>query len=299
MKDTFLLTGRRWFRTGAIWGVIWLSTLFPQEGRCQPLRITTWNMSWLTARPASDPALPEDIYHRSPDDVRRLTDYARRVDADIVGFQEVDGPEIAARVFPPTRYHVYMTSDPVVQRVGVAVRNSLAVERHPDLTDLNVYPPSAPHPLRSGLDITVSDGKASLRILVLHLKTGCWDNPPDERKHACPTLRRQYEIISDWILERQDEGEAFAIMGDFNRRMTPGDPFFLELSQSAPLLLTTAGRASPCWGGEYFIDHILLGGQASGWLVPDSLRVMTFKGVEETPRNTSDHCPVSVELSPP
>ena len=299
MTGSFRLTGRRWFGPRVIWGVIWLVALFPQEGRCQPLRITTWNMSWLTPRAASDPALPEDIYHRSPEDVQRLGGYALRVDADIVGFQEVDGPQIAARVFPATRYHIYMTNDPVVQRVGLAVRNSLSVERHPDLTDLNVYSTSAPHPLRSGLDVTVSDGKASLRILVLHLKTGCWDNPPDERKHACPTLRRQFEILSDWILERQDEGEAFAIMGDFNRRMTPGDPLFHDLSQSSPLLLTTAGKASPCWGGEYFIDHILLGGQARNWLVPDSLRVMTFRGAGETPQNTSDHCPVSVELSLP
>lgn len=299
MTGSILLMGKHLSRSRVLLGLVWLAMLFPQKGRCQPLRITTWNMSWLTPRAALDPALPEDIYHRSPEDIQRLSDYARRVGADIFGFQEVDGPQIAARVFPATRYNIYMTNDPVVQRVGLAVRNSLSVEQHPDLTDLNVYPPSAPHPLRSGLDVTVSDGKASLRILVLHLKTGCWDNPPSESKHACPTLRRQFEILSDWILERQDEGEAFAIMGDFNRRITPDDPLFHALSQPSPLLLTTAGKASPCWGGEYFIDHILLGGQARNWLIPDSLRVMTFKGAGDTPKNTSDHCPVSVELSFP
>ncbi|NHN88218.1 endonuclease/exonuclease/phosphatase family protein [Acetobacter sp. LMG 1627] len=273
--------------------------LFSSAAQARDVRVTTWNMSWLTLRGAQDSSMPADVYRRTDADIAKLSGYAARLGSDVIAFQEVDGAGVAARVFQAPTYKIFITNDPVVQRVGVAVRNTLTVERHPDVTALNVYSAQAPHPLRSGLDITVSDGKGSLRILVVHLKTGCWDNPPDEQKHACPTLQSQFAVLSDWILERQDEGEAFAVLGDFNRRMTPGDPFFHELATSAPLLLTTAGHASPCWGGEYFIDHILLGGAAKNWLVPDSLRVMSYKHDGTSPKALSDHCPVSVELSLP
>ncbi|MFT8718684.1 endonuclease/exonuclease/phosphatase family protein [Acetobacter sp.] len=256
-------------------------------------------MSWLTLRPAQDQSIPDDVYRRNDTDMAKLAAYAARLHSDVIAFQEADGLPAAARVFNMPGYRLFLTDDPVVQRVGVAVRDTLSVTRNPDVTALNVYSANAPHPLRSGLDITVSDGKASLRILVIHLKTGCWDNPPSERQHACPTLRSQFAVLSDWILERQDEGEPFAVVGDFNRRMTEGDPFFHELTEAAPLLLTTAGKASPCWGGEYFIDHIVLGGAARDWLVRNSLRVMSFHEPDMSPKALSDHCPVSVELAMP
>lgn len=271
----------------------------PDTARARHLRLTTWNISWLTLRDRNDPDIPDDIYRRDDADLDRLSQYADRLASDIIAFQEVDGTHAAQRVFRMPGYRLLITGDPVVQRVGLAVRDTLTIERHPDVQALNVYPPQAPHPLRSGLDVTVSDGVASLRLLVIHLKTGCWENPPSERQHACPTLVSQFAVLSDWILERQDEGEAFAVLGDFNRRMTPGDPFFQQLSSSGPLLLATAGKASPCWGGEYFIDHILLGGAARNWLSPDSLRVMTYRGAQDSPKSLSDHCPVSVTLSMP
>nr|WP_243444546.1 hypothetical protein [Acetobacter persici] len=73
--------------------------------------------------------------------------------------------------------------------------------------------------------------------------------------------------------------------------------FFLLLNKASPLSLTTAGWASPCDNGTYFIDHILLGGAARNWLQPQSLRVMTYKAENGTP-TLSDHCAVSVRLTP-
>ncbi|WP_260175897.1 endonuclease/exonuclease/phosphatase family protein [Acetobacter oeni] len=271
----------------------------PGAGFATSLKLATWNLGWLTSRAAGDPALPDGIYRRNDADIARLAAYADHLDADIIGFQEVDGAPIAARVFRPPGYRIIMSGDHVAQQVGVAIRGSLNVTQNPVLTALNVYPPDAPHALRSGLDITVSDGRASLRLLVVHLKTGCWENTWTERQHACPTLRSQFAVLDDWALERNDSGEAFAILGDFNRRMTAGDPYFLSLTRDTPMRLTTAGRASPCWGGEYFIDHILLGGQARDWLTADSLRVMTYRDPGVTPAQLSDHCAVSVRLAFP
>jgi hypothetical protein len=78
------------------------------------------------------------------------------------------------------------------------------------------------------------------------------------------------------------------------------DQFWDALSSSAPLTRATEGHASPCWGGEAFIDHIILGGAARDWLELDTLRVMTYRETgEEWKERLSDHCPLSVRLRLP
>jgi len=262
------------------------------------IKLSTWNMDWLTLRLSGDPALPEDVPGGEHRDFAKLAAYARHLDSDVVAFEETDGPVAASRVFSPTTYQIILTPNSVVQRVGVAVRQDLHVTVNDELSALNVAKPDAPHQLRGGLDVTISDGHASLRLLVVHLKTGCWDQPLNQRQHSCPILYQQFRIMQDWMLERHDEGEAYAVLGDFNRRLTLHDPLMQQIEAETPVTLATAGKASPCWGGEYFIDHILLGNAARDWLVPDSLRVMTYKN-DTVPTGLSDHCPVSVRLEMP
>lgn len=55
-----------------------------------------------------------------------------------------------------------------------------------ELSALDVTGPEASHHLRTGLDVTVSDGTEHLRILVIHLKTGCWDRSV-KRRHFLQT----------------------------------------------------------------------------------------------------------------
>ena len=269
---------------------------FPAQAR--DIKLSTWNLDWLSLKQTGDPALPDDVHGRKPDDFIRLHQYATHLNADIIAFQEVDGPEPAARVFDPQTYQIILSQAPVIQRVGLAVKRPLHVTVNEELSALDVAGPEASHHLRTGLDVTVSDGTEHLRILVVHLKTGCWDQPLTQRKHSCPTLYQQFQILEDWIAERQDEGEPYAVLGDFNRRLTLHDPLMQQIEHDAPVLLTTAGKASPCWGGEYFIDHIMLGNEARSWLIPDSLRVMTYRN-DTLPDGLSDHCPVSVRLHLP
>ncbi len=49
-----------------------------------------------------------------------------------MAFQGIDGPDAAARLFPPDQYAIHMTADPVLQRSGFAIRRGLAFAPEPD-----------------------------------------------------------------------------------------------------------------------------------------------------------------------
>ena len=284
--------------------LIVLLLLLTGAAQAAELRVATWNLEWLTNRRAGDPALPEDVRPKRPEDLDALRRYALTLDADVIAFQEVDGPEIAARIFPPERYAIVTTADDVVQRVGFAIRRGIPVRHNPDLTGLDVIP-GAVHRLRSGADITLDLPGGTLRLLAVHLKTGCnHDRLSGARgmnaSRSCETLRRQIAPLQGWIAQRRAEGVPFVLLGDFNRRMDGPDDLLAALTMTGPLARATEGRGSPCWGGNSFIDHILAGGAARGWMMPDSLRVMVYRETSEAAKEQlSDHCPVSVRFRLP
>ncbi len=263
------------------------------------LKIATWNMEWLTLRSRGDPALPDDVVPKTAPDHAMMRRYALALDADIVAVQEVDGPEAAAAVFPPDQYRIVMTNDAVVQRVGFAIRRTLTTTRNPDLVALDVYGPAARHRLRSGADITLDWPGGRLRLLAVHLKTGCNHDRLTSSRPECGTLRRQIPALQGWIAQRRAEGVPFVVLGDFNRRMEGQDDLLAALNTTAPLLRATEGRASPCWGGGAFIDHIMAGGAARGWMRAETLRVLVYKEPIAQQEALSDHCPVSVRFALP
>ena len=269
------------------------------SARAGDLKVATWNLEWLTGRAAGDPILPSDVHPKDAADRATLRGYATRLDADVVALEEVDGPGIAASLFTPDRYTLYFTHDDVVQRVGVAVRTGIPVHQNADLTGLDVVPDAQFH-LRSGADLTLQLPSGPLRLLALHLKTGCQRDRLDQsHRPQCAVLRRQIPVVADWIAQRRQEGVPFIVLGDFNRWMGPNDDMLAAFQASAPLVRATEGHDSPCWGGEHFIDHILAGGAAEAWLDPASLRVLVYHEGVEQKEHLSDHCPVSVRFHLP
>ena len=86
--------------------------LLPLPARAQQeIRLATWNIAWLTLKPAGHPDLPRDIRARTPEDFRLLRGYAERLNADIVAIQEIDGEAAAARVFDPALYTIHLTDE--------------------------------------------------------------------------------------------------------------------------------------------------------------------------------------------
>jgi endonuclease/exonuclease/phosphatase family metal-dependent hydrolase len=297
MTFRFGLEMRRLALVGAVLAALW------GQACAAPVdeKIATWNLNWLTLRQPGDRALPDDVRGRSVADFVRLRSYADRLNADVVAFQEVDGTATASRIFDTARYTLITIGEDVVQQVGLAVRRPITVRQNPDVTAIDVEP-DAPHRLRDGLDATLTfPSGIALRVLVIHLKNGChYDKLQRSRRPQCSLLAQQIPPLANWVQARQAEGVAFMVLGDFNRVMDRPEDMTRALNAVAPLTRVTAGQSDPCWRGQSFIDHIFLGGPARAWLVPGSLRVMTYNSSDPRDRDRlSDHCPVSVHLSLP
>lgn len=284
--------------------VLLLLLALPAQAQ-QEIKLATWNIAWLTLKPAGHPDLPRELRGRGAEDFALLRGYAQRLDADIVALQEIDGEEAAARIFDPAAYVIHLTAERDIQRPGFAVRRTLRLTRNPDLAELDIRA-GARRSLRRGADITVeTQGGARLRLLSVHLDAGCRDEPlARDPPRDCEGLARQAEIVARWVAARRREGIAFAVLGDFNRRMSERDDFLRIVEGGTALARPTAGLSSPCWadarGGRAFISHLLLGGDAARWLVPRSLAVMAYAERDRSYRERlSDHCPVSARLSLP
>ena len=266
-------------------------------------KLATWNIAWATLRAPDDRAVPRDVPRRSEADWALLRQYAARLEADIIAFQEVDGPEAGRKIFDERAYTLVFPAENDIQRAGFAIRRSLRVTQNADLAGLDLRP-QARYSLRRGTDVTVEVAGTPLRLLSIHLNAGCREEALSSSPQ-CDSLAQQSDILAGWIAARQREGVAFAILGDFNRRfMSAGDEFAARLNQAAPLTRATEGYSNPCFadarGGRPFIDHILLGGAARGWLINNSMRVMVYAERDARARERlSDHCPVSVRIRTP
>jgi endonuclease/exonuclease/phosphatase family metal-dependent hydrolase len=280
-----------------------LLLLLAQPARAQEVKLATWNIAWLTLKPSGHPDLPRDVRARTPEDFHLLRAYATRLAADVVALQEIDGEAAAARVFDPAIYAIHLTDEQDVQRPGFAIRRGLRVTRNPDLAELDIRAGSR-RSLRRGADITVEGANgARLRLLSVHLNAGCREDPLDGAGD-CEALARQARILATWVEARRRDGVAFAVLGDFNRRLTERDELLRIVEAGQGLARPTAGFSSPCWadarGGRPFVSHILAGGAAGGWLVPGSMAVLVYAERDRSFRDRlSDHCPVSVRLRLP
>lgn len=269
------------------------------------LKIASWNMEHLAERDG------EGCRPRTEADYALLRGHVATLGADVIAFQEVQNKVAAERVFDPALYDVVMSDRPASTRsgecrgrpglfiqnqaVGFAIRKGVPWIRNADLNALALGNPD----LRWGVDVTVLHGRP-VRLLAVHLKSGC-NSGREPTDPDCPVLFDQLPVLERWTEARARDGEAFVVLGDWNRRLASrGDAFFADLNDGDPegsvLTLTSGDQAAGCKARyREYIDFIATGKVATGRLEPGSFEEYRYGGIAET-EHPSDHCPISVRL---
>ncbi|MCP3385994.1 endonuclease/exonuclease/phosphatase family protein [Bradyrhizobium sp. CCGUVB4N] len=224
-------------------------------GKASALTLATWNLEHLAEKDGAG------CRPRTEADYGLLKTYAEQLKADIVAVQEVESSAALARVFDPKIWSIEISTDPPVgerrecaglsgqfitkQLTGIAIRKSVAYVRNPDVTELDI---GATGRHRYGVDISLDTG-VPLRLLSVHLKSGCHSEPETSPREDCGVLFEQARVLkSQWVNKRADDGIPFAIMGDFNRRLQNEPGFWSVLDESgggARDLVRTTGRGTP------------------------------------------------------
>jgi endonuclease/exonuclease/phosphatase family metal-dependent hydrolase len=150
----------------------------------------------------------------------------------------------------------------------------------------------------------------------VHLKSGCFAGPLF-KKGPCLNLRRQVAVIETWIDKQVALQQAFAVLGDFNRRLEKDAQYPAGPDENAPtsmfaawhddkprgaqLLRATALMADePCSPLSPYtqgaIDNILV---SEGWATRFAqIRAwrLTFSAEQDKRYRLSDHCPLALQL---
>lgn len=285
------------------------------------LKIATWNLEWFmtpeTLRALTPACLPADAPRdgarravpcnvaqeraRSREDIRALRRHAERLDADVIALQEVDGEAAARLVF---RDHQFCFSSRVsVQNTGFAIRRGVPFACGPELQALSLE-----DDVRRGVELRVFPGTArEIRLLSVHLKSGCSRDALDSSRPACGQLAKQVPILERWIDAQAAAGIPFAVLGDFNRdlrREPPGPSLWREIDDADPpeadLVNTAEGQGfqncSPAQTFSGYIDYILLSRGLAQGLVENSFGRELFRPRDALRRKLSDHCPVYIRL---
>lgn len=285
----------------ALWQALCVLLVFssftPVNAKAAPLKVATWNIEHLRSTDNTGPNPREAI------DYQRLAAYADLLDADIIALQEVDGPTAAARIFDASEYAFFFSSrvDPML--TGFAVRRGIEVIQNLDVVALDV---TGQGDLRYGTDVTVTHNGQEIRLLSIHLKAFCFEDPLEATTNACRRLNQQLLALETWIDQQAQDEMPFIVLGDFNRRLNAlGDEFWLEIDDADPpnadLTNSTAGLLSQCWESEFpeYIDHIVSDRTTSQWLVPSSFEQILFTEPITQQDLISDHCPIAITLDVP
>jgi endonuclease/exonuclease/phosphatase family metal-dependent hydrolase len=261
----------------------------------EPLIIASWNIAHLRDQNGEGPVSRQDV------DYTRLAKYATKLGAHVVALQEVENEAAARRVFAAGEYQLFVEGQNNPQRTGFAVKNGLAVVNNGDFVAL-----ALDGSVRRGVDITVTVAGQPVRLLSVHLKSGCFEVPLSTPGNDCAKLLQQVPVLEGWIDQRTQEDVPFAILGDWNRRFDaePGQEFWREIDDGLPapldLLRVTEGVEAHCPsapGFDEFIDHIVLDEQTARFVVEGSFSQLQYDSENAAFfAKLSDHCPIRVTL---
>ena len=224
----------------------------------------------------------------------------------MIALQETDGVEAASQVFPDRAF--CFTKRRHVQNVGFAIRRGIPYRCNRDVRALGL----ADNDVRWGADLTLYPGMPQeLRLLAVHLKSACNRDLLTDPRPDCRMLQQQVPVLEDWIDRRASNRDAFAVIGDFNRRFDRErdsardahdriTAMWPETDDGEPAEadLTDAGAdfgpvgCDNGHGARMPIDHLVLGRKLARRMVARSFRAWDYPGGGRWP----DHCVMSVEI---
>lgn len=217
---------------------------------------------------------------------------------DIWVLQEIQDKVALHRVFPHQRYILECENRMGQHRVCIAIKRGkgLQFRRHPDLVSLRLKKRG----LRAGMDFTILKQGKAIRVLGIHLKSGCFNEKFEKSKRKiCTTLRRQTHYLEKWIDARSLEGIPYLVIGDFNRHLTKKrDAIWKEIDDGEPinsdLVNLNASQKNTCWDSKYryFVDFLIADKRAAKHYIPGSFKVASLSSYNQGPESLSDHCPI-------
>jgi endonuclease/exonuclease/phosphatase family metal-dependent hydrolase len=292
----------------------------------EPLTLATWNMEWMMrpevfdglaagcfgrdSRASGDErAVPCDLVGKgrwSEADLERIRGFAAGLPADVIALQEVDGRDVAEKLFPG--HDFCFTKRRAVQNVGFAIRPGIRFRCNRDVRALGL----PGNEVRWGADVTIEPGTPrEIRLLAVHLKASCNRDPLTSDREDCRMLQRQVPALEDWIDRRARAGDAFGVVGDFNRRfdrereaardergavvaiwpeIDDGEPAGADLVN--PGLGHGAVGCRNGHGERMPIDYLILGERLARRLAAGSYRVLDYPDGGRWP----DHCVIAIDL---
>jgi hypothetical protein len=284
------------------------TTLTGATAEAATIKLGAWNMNNLH-HILGEP-LRSNAPARTEADYEILRKYRDRLGADVIALQEVNGPKAAAFVFPPDQYDLFFSARYRSDRIytGFAVRRGVfdAVTKR-DVPSLGVLHGADGRPVRWGTKILLEKDGQLLRLLSVHLKSGCHggslENPtiPD-----CVTLAAQLAPLEAWIDEAAQELLPFVILGDWNRRIDrfgQDDHLWREIDDSDPpgldlrrLPFDREAECNPAFPQP--IDFLVFDDRAWHMVDEASFQEITYDPEDEDlERGTpSDHCAIAVSL---
>lgn len=281
----------RWVKAGLICKISAFSLILSLGSAiAQDIKISSWNVHGLSAPGSPANTIPPGGVVRSQAEFERFQSYASNLRPDVLALQSI-AQERTARLLLPGGYKFHFDKAASGVNTGFAIRGTIRFTANADFLF------SGNPPVRAA-DITISFNQKSLRLLSVSLASGCENHTPSRNlpsPAACVLLTEQIRALAGWADRRTQERQPFAILGTFNREFVNdrSPESFLERPQMRRL---THGFTDSCWSStseSRFLNHILVGGGAADFIVPNSFRVFVYGVTQSAAARLSPHCPIS------